>query len=108
MELIAVDSPLMNRFKESLTIDVNGKALSELPGVRLAGGETLKITAALETEGNVLNNYTCLELTPELAYKTEDGSIHTERLLSIIEYFDSYQPEQFLDLVKYLKARWAI
>ena len=108
VELIEVDSPLMNRFKESLIIDVNGKALSELSGVRLAGGEPLKITATLETEGNVFNNYTLLELTPELTYKTEDGVFHTQRLLSIIEYYDAYQPEQFLDLVEYLKARGAI
>ncbi|SCZ81995.1 hypothetical protein [Acidaminobacter hydrogenoformans] len=108
VELIEAGSPLLDRYKESLVMDVNGMALSELRGKKLEAGDSLQITATLETGEGFARNYTLLEITPELSYKTEDGRLHSQRLLSIIEHFHAYDPEQFLDLVQYLKGRGAI
>lgn len=108
VEMISVESPLLDRYRETLKMEINGKSLSELKNFSLAEGESLQVSAVLEIQDDIISKYTMLEITPELIYKTEDGALHSQRLLSIIEYFHAYQPEQFLELVQYLKARGAI
>lgn len=108
MEVLEIKSPLMSKFETLFDIKVNGKSPAELQGAKFSIGDTLHTTAALKGPQSITQKFAFYDLTPVLNYRTTEGEIFTQRLLTIIEYQAIYRPESFLDLVRYLKARGVI
>lgn len=108
MEVLEVKSPLMSKFETLFEIKVNGKSPAELKGAKFSIGDTLHTTAALKGPQSITQQFAIYDLTPVLSYRTTEGEIFSQRLMTITEYQAIYRPESFLDLVRYLRARGVI
>jgi len=108
MEVLEVKLPLISKFESLFEIKVNGKSPAELQGAKFSRGDTLHTTAALKGPQSITQQFAIYDLTPVLSYRTTEGEIFSQRLLTILEYQAIYRPESFLDLVRYLRARGVI
>ena len=105
MEVLEVKSPLMSELEALFEIKINGESAAELQGAKFSEGDSVHTTAVLKGPWDITQQFTVYDLTPVLTYRTTEGEIYSQRLMSIIEYQAVYRPENFLDLVRYLRAR---
>lgn len=108
MEVLEVKSPLMSKLEALFEIKINGESATELQGAKFSEGDSVHMTAVLKGPWDITQQFTVYDLTPVLTYRTAEGEIYSQRLMSIIEYQAVYRPENFLDLVRYLRARGVI
>jgi len=108
MEVLEVRSPLMSKLEALFEIKINGESAAKLKGAKLSEGDSVHTTAVFKGPWDITQQFTVYDLTPVLTYRTTEGEIYSQRLMSIIENQTVYRPENFLDLVRYLRARGVI
>lgn len=108
IEVLGVGSPLMSKLEALFEIKVNGKSAAELRGAKFSKGDSVHTTAVFKAPGDITQQFTVYHLTPVLDYRTTEGEIKSQRLMTITEYQAIYKPESFLDVVRYLRARGVI
>ncbi|TCT14522.1 hypothetical protein EDC18_1053 [Natranaerovirga pectinivora] len=105
LTITAIDSPLMEKFKDRVQWKINGSNPEDSLGMTLQKGNFLDVTTKVGIGDDIVSQYTLFDIHPKLTITDDDGIHYYERVYNIKSLYHNYS---FMGLYRYIKAREAI
>jgi len=104
LTVTAIESPLMEKFKDRIQWKVNGSDPYTTVGMKLQEGNFLDLTTKISSSDNIISEYSLFDIQPKVAFTDNSGTYYNERHCSVSNNYHNYS---FMDLYRYIKAREA-
>lgn len=102
LTVTAIESPLLEKFKDRVQWKVNGINPNTAVGMALQEGDFFDVTSEISPPKDIISEYTLFDINPKLTFSDDNGVYYSQRLYNINDIYHDYS---FMDLFRYIKAR---